>query len=285
MLERVPTLMAVHAHPDDEALFTGGVLARYAAEGVRTVLVTCTDGALGDLDARRPAGRPGGGRADGSDRAEAVARQRRGELEASCAALGVGHLEVLGYRDSGMAGWPENDAPDAFWNVPVADAAGRVAGLIERYRPQVVLTYGADGFYGHPDHVQAHRATVAAVETAGTVDKLYFVAIAKSALAGFADLAREAGMVLPDWVEGEPAFGTDDELVATFVDCSAVVDAKYEALKAHASQVDNAFFLDMGHELFGQIFSIESFVRDSDRSGAPLPEDDLFAGLVRAGPT
>ena len=93
------------------------------------------------------------------------------------------------------------------------------------------------------------------------MDKLYFVAVAKSTIAGFADLARAAGMTLPDWIDGEPAFGTDDDLVATSVDCSAVVDRKYAALAAHASQVDNGFFLDMGPELFGAIFSVESFVR------------------------
>jgi LmbE family N-acetylglucosaminyl deacetylase len=278
MADRTPTLMAVHAHPDDEALFTGGVLAHYAELGVQTVVVTCTDGALGDLAGE--AGRRPGAAGDGA----AVGAQRWAELEASCAALGVAHLEGLGFHDSGMMGWAENDAPDAFWNVPVARAADRLAGLIARYRPQVVVTYDADGFYGHPDHIQAHRVTVAAVEGVGTVDKLYFVAIPRSALAGFADLARDAGMALPGWVEGEPAFGTDDELVATFVDCSGVVDAKYRALAAHASQVDNAFFLDMGPELFGQIFSVESFVRSHDRSGAPLPEDDLFAGLPGVGP-
>jgi LmbE family N-acetylglucosaminyl deacetylase len=270
--------MAVHAHPDDEALFTGGVLARYGAAGVQTVLVTCTDGALGDLAGDPERGAGAGARPE-------VADQRRAELEASCAALGVGHLEVLGYHDSGMMGWPQNASPDAFWNVPVARAAERLGALIERYRPQVVVTYDADGFYGHPDHIQAHRATVAAVSTAETVDKLYFVAIPRSALAGFADLARAAGMTLPAWVEGEPALGTDDELVGTFVDCSGVVEAKYRALAAHASQVDNAFFLELGPELFAQIFSVESFVRARDRTGAPLPEDDLFVGLDRQGPT
>ena len=268
--------MAVHAHPDDEALFTGGVLARYSAAGVRTVLVTCTDGALGDLAGAAPG-------AEG--RGDAVARQRRAELEASCATLGVGHLELLGYHDSGMAGWAENERPDAFCKVAVGEAADRLAGLLDHYRPQVVVTYGADGFYGHPDHIAAHRATVAAVGSAGSVRKLYFVAIAKSTLAGFTDLARAAGMTLPDWVDGEPAFGTDDELVATSVDCSPVVDRKYAALAAHASQVDNGFFLDMGPELFGEIFSVESFVRADDRTGTPLPEDDLFCGLGVAGPT
>jgi LmbE family N-acetylglucosaminyl deacetylase len=112
MTVRPLTLMAVHAHPDDEATSTGGVLVRYAAEGVTTVLVTCTDGRCGD----GPGGvKPG---APGHDPA-AVAEMRRAELEASCAALKVTRLELLGYADSGMMGWPTNDAPGTFWTTPV----------------------------------------------------------------------------------------------------------------------------------------------------------------------
>src|SRR5664279_5150945 len=122
-----PTLMAVHAHPDDEATGTGGILARCAAEGMRTVLVTCTDGGCGD----GPGGvKPGEPRHDPG----AVAELRRAELEASCAVLNVGHLELLGYADSGMAGWPQNDAPGSFWSTPVDAAAQRLAALIERYQ-------------------------------------------------------------------------------------------------------------------------------------------------------
>jgi LmbE family N-acetylglucosaminyl deacetylase len=157
--------------------------------------------------------------------------------------------------------------------------AARLAAVLDVYRPQVVLTYGADGFYGHPDHIQAHRVTVAAVERTASTEKLYFIALPKSALAGFVELAQADGLELPDWVEGDPPFGTDDELVGTYVDCTPVVGAKYAALAAHASQGDNAFFLDMGAELFGAIFAIEAFVRAKDSTGAPLPEDDLFAGL------
>ena len=194
------TLLAVHAHPDDEALFTGGVLARYAAEGVRTVLVTCTDGDLGEGP---------GHAAAGSDEASTVA-MRRCELEESCRLLGVTHLELLGYHDSGMMGWPQNDASGAFWRSDVDKVAARLAAVLDVYRPQVVLTYGADGFYGHPDHIQAHRVTVAAVERTASTEKLYFIALPKSALAGFVELAQADGLELPDWVEGDPPFGTDD---------------------------------------------------------------------------
>ncbi len=141
------TLMVVHAHPDDEASSTGGILAKYSAEGVRTVLVTCTDGAQGDA--------PGGLKPDedGHD-AKEVVELRIEELRRSCEMLGVRHLELLGYQDSGMMGWPSNDVPGSFWTTPVEPVAQRLVALFEHYRPQVVVTYDPTGFYGHPDHIQ-----------------------------------------------------------------------------------------------------------------------------------
>ncbi len=266
------TLMAVHAHPDDESLGTGGILARYSDEGVRTVLVTCTDGDLGDAPGGVKPGEPGHNPA-------AVVATRRAELQASCAALGVEHLELLGYRDSGMVGWPQNDQPGSFWTAPVADAAARLATLMERYRPQVVVTYDAHGMYGHPDHIQAHRATMAAAASTGVPDKLYHTAIPRSALAGFTAVLRAQGIEPPEGLEDDPDFGTPDELVTTVVDCSAVAGRKYDSLAAHASQSDNIFFLGLGKDVFTRLMGTEAFVRAYDRTGHPVPEQDLFAGL------
>ena len=263
--------MAVHAHPDDEAISTGGVLARYADEGIRTVLVTCTDGAMGDGPGGVKPGEPGHTPA-------AVAAMRREELDASCRVLGVSDLELLGYRDSGMMGWPQNDAPGAFWHVPVDEAAERLGDLMERYRPQVVVTYDENGFYGHPDHIQAHRITVAAVERTGIPDKLYYPAIPRSAVPRFTELLREHGVEPPGDLEDAP-FGTPDELIAAVVDSSAVTGRKFQSLAAHASQAENIFFLELGPEVFGKVFREEAFVRAQDRTGAPVPESDLFAGL------
>ena len=266
--------MAVHAHPDDEAIGTGGILARYSDEGVRTVLVTCTNGELGDA----PGGiKPGD---DGHDE-DVVVALRRKELEASCAALGVSDLELLGYHDSGMQGWPQNDLPNAFWHTPVDDAAAGLAELMRTYEPQVVVTYNDYGFYGHPDHIQAHRVTVAALEKWGAPVKLYYTALARSRLRGFREMLREEGIAdgPPEDIEEDPNFGTPDELITTVIDCSAVASKKYASLEAHASQSENIFFLQMGPELFSRIMGSESFVRALDHTGAPVPEDDLFAGL------
>ncbi|MGA3214330.1 MAG: PIG-L family deacetylase [Acidimicrobiales bacterium] len=272
-MSRVPlTLMAVHAHPDDEASSTGGILARYSAEGVRTVLVTCTNGELGD---GREATKPGEA---GHDEAWVVAKRRR-ELEASCEILGVSSLELLGYRDSGMMGWPQNQAPGSFWTTPVAEAAGRLCGLIERYRPQVVVTYDANGFYGHPDHIQAHRITLAALEQVQTADKVYFPAIANSDMGEFREALRAAGISDLAGDEEDWDLGVADELIAATVDCKGYTAKQYAALEAHESQADMTFFLRLGVELFSKLMRFEKFVRFYDRTGSPTVEDDLFAGL------
>ena len=267
------TLMAVHAHPDDEASTTGGILARYSAEGVRTVLVVCTNGEQGDA----PGGiKPG---ENGHDE-KAVIDMRREELEESRRILGISHLELLGFRDSGMMGWDANTAPGAFWGMPVEEAARPLAALMLRYRPDVVVTYDDYGFYGHPDHIQAHRITVAALDSTGLPAKLYFPTIRRSLLKAFRDQMESAGVEAPD--VDESRFGSPDEDIAATVDCRAHAQAKRAALAAHSSQTDNMFFLRFPPEDFEMIFGTEEFLRARDHTGAPIPEDDLFAGLRQA---
>jgi LmbE family N-acetylglucosaminyl deacetylase len=266
------TIMAVHAHPDDEASSTGGILARYSREGIRTVLVTCTNGELGNAADGTGPGDPGH---DGT----AVARHRREELDRSCELLGISDLELLGYHDSGMMGWPQNDAPHAFWNTPIAEAAGRLGELMKQYKPQVVVTYDENGFYGHPDHIQAHRITVAAVEATSIPQKLYFPVIPLSAMGRFVEVLQSAGVEPPPEATDATDFGTPDELIAAVIDCSEFSEIKFRALEAHSSQTDNSFFLNLGLGVFKQVFGVESFVRAHDTTGSPIPENDLFAGI------
>src|SRR4051812_18123355 len=193
MTDRELTLMAVHAHPDDEASSTGGVLARYAAEGLRTVVVLCTDGACGDGPGGVKPGEPG-------HNPRAVAALRAAELEESRAILGVRDLERLDYGDSGMMGWDSNTAPRAFWATPVEAAAARLAALMRRCRPDVVVTCDENGFYGHPDHIQANRIPVAAIESLGPDEapaKLYWSTMPHSVMRKFEAKLREQGA---DWV-------------------------------------------------------------------------------------
>jgi LmbE family N-acetylglucosaminyl deacetylase len=270
------TMMAVHAHPDDEASSTGGVLAAYSDQGIRTVVVTCTNGEFGDGAAGVKPGQ------DGHDE-QAVAKQRLAELRESCAILGVTDLELLGYHDSGMPEWEYKDRPDAFCNIPQAQVVARLTGLIEKYRPQVLITYDDRGLYQHPDHVQASVCAQAAFAESGIPAKLYLSALRGSDWRKINDALREAGVDVPEWEESPEALQQAieaEQRITTTVDIRAVLDRKRDALFAHGSQIGEASWFskipgDVAQEAFGR----EHFIRAGDTTGAPLPEDDLFAGL------
>jgi LmbE family N-acetylglucosaminyl deacetylase len=270
------TLMAVHAHPDDEASSTGGVLAKYAGEGIQTVVVTCTNGEFGDtLSGVKPG-------QDGHDE-QAVAEIRIAELRESAKHLAVSHLELLGYHDSGMPDWEYQARPDAFCNVPLSEVAGRIGELIERYRPQVVITYDADGAYQHPDHVHAARSAVAAAGATGIPDKLYLTAMRRSAWRELWEALRERGVEVPDTREIDEQMlrqmEETERRITTSVDIRDVLDRKREALLSHASQIQESWFNQVPPDVAVRVFGYESFIRASDTTGAPVPEDDLFAGL------
>jgi LmbE family N-acetylglucosaminyl deacetylase len=270
------TLMTVHAHPDDESSSTGGVLAMYADEGIRTVVVTCTNGELGDA----PGGiKPG----DPAHDETAVAATRLAELDKACDILGVGVLEKLGYHDSGMLEWDYKDRPEAFWNVPIEESSARLATLMERYQPQVVITYDEFGGYNHPDHVQANRVTLAAIERTATPAKLYFTARRWSDIERLRTRLAELGIDLGPRPQIDPQRRQMMEAAAaritTTVDTTSVVSRKRHALRAHASQLDDSWFAKMPESMFDEVFGVESFIRQQDRTAAPIPEVDLFAGL------
>ena len=269
------TLMAVHAHPDDESSSTGGVLARYSDEGVRTIVVTCTNGEFGD----GPAGvKPG---EDGHDTAD-VAQTRLAELREACKHLGVTELELLGYHDSGMPEWEYRNRPEAFCNIPVDEVAGRIGALIERYQPQVVVTYDPDGAYQHPDHVQASRAAIAAVERSSIPAKLYLTAMRRSDWQRIGEALRAAGEEIGDWQlteEEERQSRASEARITTTVDIGAVLEHKRAALLAHGSQISESWFSKIPDEVAASVFGVEHFIRARDTTGASVPETDLFAGL------
>ncbi len=168
-------LLLVHAHPDDESIYTGATMAKYAAEGAQVTLVTCTLGELGEIIPPALAHLA----AEQEDR---LGPYRVGELAAACAALGVTDHRFLGgagrWRDSGMMGTPGNDDPRCFWRADVDVAARALLDVIAEVRPQVLLSYDAAGAYGHPDHIQAHRVARRAFERAGPggPDRFYVTA-------------------------------------------------------------------------------------------------------------
>jgi LmbE family N-acetylglucosaminyl deacetylase len=269
------TLMAVHAHPDDEASSTGGVLAAYSDQGVRTVVVTCTNGEFGD----GPAGiKPG---EDGHDTAY-VAQTRLDELREASKHLGVADLELLGYHDSGMPEWEYRNSPDAFCNVPLDEVIGRIGALIEKYQPQVVITYDPDGAYQHPDHVHAARAAIGAAGQTGVPAKLYLTAMRRSEWRKIFDALREAGEDVPEWdmtEEEQRQIIASEARITTEVDITSVLDRKREALLAHSSQITDSWFSKIPPDVVRSAFGREFFILAQNKTQAPVPETDLFSGL------
>jgi LmbE family N-acetylglucosaminyl deacetylase len=280
------TFLAVHAHPDDEASSTGGVYRVLADQGVRTVLVTCTNGEFGDA--------PGGIKPGEEGHAEdEVVRIREGELDRAVEVLGISRLIRLGYRDSGMMGWPQNDDPKSFWATPVNEAAAKVAAIMMEERPQVVVTYNEFGFYGHPDHIQAHRVTLAALELIDYEPTLYFNAIPNSVMAKWRErweeedreqkaADAEKGVVHElDTLQAEvdPVdMGTPDNLIGATIDVSSATDAKREALAAHHSQIGESFWMKMSPDEFRAAMGTEWYVRVTNPQGLEGNVEDLFAG-------
>jgi LmbE family N-acetylglucosaminyl deacetylase len=276
MAADILTLMAVHAHPDDEASSTGGVLALYADQGIRTVVVTCTNGEFGDAPGQVKPGE------DGHDE-QAVAQLRLAELQQSAKILGVSDLELLGYHDSGMPDWEYKDRPDAFCNIPLDVVSARIGDLIETYRPQVVISYDDKGMYQHPDHVHAAQAAALAAAQSGIPAKYYQTAMRGSSWRKVWEALRELGADVPDQREFTPEQRRQMEeaelRITTNIDIRPVLPRKREALFAHASQIEESWFSKLPPEIAESAFGQESFVRVTDTTGAPVPEDDLFAGL------
>ena len=266
-----PTLVCVHAHPDDEALFTGGISSLYADRGYRTVLVTCTDGQYG-ID---PRGRPGD---DPEHDTPATRSARAAELARAASLVGFERALSLGFHDSGMVGWAQNDAPNAFVAADVERVAGTLAALFDEVEADVVVTYDENGFYGHPDHVRANRVTRAAIERSSTVERLYYPVVPESILSRFVPDATALEIFLPAWVL-DAGIGVPDERVASVIDVRDYVERKRAAIAAHATQIDNADLVEMDPVMFDALFGTEYYERAWSRRPAEGDEIDLFGGL------
>ncbi|GAA1168879.1 N-acetyl-1-D-myo-inositol-2-amino-2-deoxy-alpha-D-glucopyranoside deacetylase [Pseudonocardia alaniniphila] len=281
-------LLLVHAHPDDETLATGGTIARYAAEADTSVtVVTCTLGEQGEVIPPELA-------LLAPDESDQLGGYRIGELAGACAALGVRDHRFLGgvgrWRDSGMAlaghgvraATPEHLHPRAFARPEsFAEQVDALVAVLDEVRPQVVVTYAADGGYGHPDHVRAHEITVAAV--ARVPAKLYFSVIARSTLdAGLATLATATGLPfrlpVPDELPSVP-----DKAISARVDVSGQRRARIAAMRAHATQIalwdsGDVIALAMSNLVAQPLLDVEEYVA-ADDAGGPAKDliEDLFA--------
>ena len=293
----LPTLMTVHAHPDDETIGTGGTMAKAVAEGRRVILVTCTRGEMGEI--------------------------RAGELERAMAHLGVTEWENLGYHDSDMMGRPGNVDPRCFWQADLDEAAGRLVWLIRRSQPDVVTTYNDFGGYGHPDHIRTHDVAVRAFDRAGdaawypsqlapehggtgpaldagglapwTPSKLYEQAIPASVRTAMREAMETQGKPSP-WAPPDDATPEQlaefeaqmarmlvpDDAITTWIDIAGEpVDRKWAAIQEHVTQIAmDSTFMTFGQDGWRKHWSKEAYI--VRRSTVPIerPESDLFAGLV-----
>ena len=249
-----PAVVFFHAHPDDEAIFTGGTIARLSDAGHRVVVIVATGGELG-LPSPIVAG------PITSDKQGPLARVRQHETERAAALLGVAAVHFLGYRDSGLAGDPANEAAGSLWTADPADVAVPVAAILRREQAAALVVYDEFGIYGHPDHLQVHRAGLLAAAGAGTptvyeatVDReyLHFVEthlVEEAILAGDLGLARSN-------------IGVPSVMVTTTISVSAVLDRKRAAMGAHASQIpETTSALQIGMEQFAAVYGWEWFVR------------------------
>lgn len=281
----MPGLLAFHAHPDDEVIATGGVLARYAQQGEQVVVVTATDGAEGEIHNYD----------DPESLKPRLAEMRAQEIAAALAILGVKHHEFLGYRDSGMMGTEANAHPEAFWKADFVEAVGRLVRLIRRYQPEVMVIYDPFGGYGHPDHINVHRVGLAAFfgcrdrgwfpltddESYWAPAKLYWTAWDQSRVQRLSKYWPDAG----DDVEDEDYLrrrrrGYPDEEISARIDITPFLDAKLRAIAAHRSQIPpDWLFLRVPEAERPDVLGTETFVRAYSAVTTALPETDLFAGL------
>lgn len=277
-------LLSVHAHPDDEASKGASTVARYKAEGVRAVLVTCTGGEEGDI--LNPV----------MDRPEVRADLhgvRMRELEAAAALIGYDDVVLLGYRDSGMPGSEANARPEAFANADLDEAVARLVEIIRRERPQVILTYGDDQQgYPHPDHLRVHDISVPAFDLAGnptyrpdlgdpfTPLKMYYSVWTRARISAMHEKFIELGLESP-FTEEWFSRPNHDDRVTTVIDIGPWFDVRLEALLAHATQVDpdSAFWFGLPREVARTVHPVEEYILGRSRVETEFPETDLFAGV------
>jgi LmbE family N-acetylglucosaminyl deacetylase len=249
------TIVFVHAHPDDEASQTAGSMARAVSEGHHVVLVVCTNGDHGEVPDDLGAG-------------ESLVARRRRETETSAALLGVARVVWLGYRDSGMTGWAQNDDPASFLRADVDEAAERLAAVLRDEVADVVVLYDWHGGYGHPDHIQVHRVGHRAADLAGT-RRRFESTYNRDAAVALIELAPSEQDFDPNGPadDGNP-FGTPEAEIHLKVDVAAYTPLKRQALAAHASQVtDIGMFLAMPEDVFATFFGTEWYIEPGAEPG------------------
>ncbi|GHJ10095.1 mycothiol S-conjugate amidase [Micromonospora humidisoli] len=283
-------LMAVHAHPDDESSKGAATMAKYVAEGVDVLVVTCTGGERGSV--LNP-------KLDRPDVWANIGEIRRAEMDAARAILGV-EQAWLGFVDSGL---PEGDPlpplPEGCFALQdVEVAAGPLVKLMREFRPHVVTTYDEEGGYPHPDHIMCHKISVAAFEAAGDPtrypelgtpwqpSKLYYdIGFSKAKLLALHEGTLAAGLPSPyeDWLKRWDERPDKGSRITTRVECAEYFPVRDDALRAHATQVDpDGFWFHVPMEIQQHAWPTEDFQLARSTVESPLPESDLFAGVREA---
>ena len=258
------TVTFFHAHPDDEAIATGGTMASLAEQGHRVILVTATGGELGEVD-------------EGFlDPGETLAERRAAELAEAARVLGAARQLFLGYEDSGMEGEPSAERPGCFATADLDEAGGRLAAILEEESADVLVVYDEHGGYGHPDHVQVHRVGMAAADRAGT-PVVYMATMDRDFMIELRRQAAESEFGPEDNLEGAETMGEPSVRITTEVDVSPWVSVKRDAMRAHASQIgEESFFLSMPEDVFATVWGQEWYIR-------VRPEPHGLGGGVREG--
>lgn len=286
-MSTAPRLLFVHAHPDDETINNAATIARYTAAGAQVTVVTCTLGEEGEIIGDRWAHLA-------VDHADQLGGYRIGELTAALSHLGVSAPRFLGgagrWRDSGMAGSPPR-RQQRFIDADVDMAVAELADVIAELRPHVVVTYDPNGGYGHPDHIQAHRVTTAAVTAAAArwqVPKFYWTVVSRKAFRRGLE-SVDTSDILPDWTwptAEEPTFAFPEDRITAVIDEPGQLPAKVAAIAAHATQMElgptgRAFALS--NKIIIPVLAVEHYALVAGEPG-PLGADgrehDLLAGLT-----
>lgn len=286
-------MLLIHAHPDDESIATGITMAKYASLGAQVTLVTCTLGEEGEIllpDIAHLA----------ADKDDKLGEHRQAELGEAMKILGISDWRLLGgagrFRDSGMIGTQPNENPACFWRTDLLEASVELVKIIRETRPQVAITYDDFGSYGHPDHLQANRITHYAAALAAVpsfkpelgepweIKKIYWTAMSRNVMRTGIMALRAAGETT-GFAEIDPdelPFATDDALITTEIDGPEFVQAKMDALRAHATQVSvEGGFFALSNNLGAQIFATEHFRLAVGQLGELVDgrERDLFSGI------
>ena len=277
----VRSLLALHAHPDDESSKGAATVARASAAGVKCVLVTATGGEAGDI--LNPA-------MDRLEVRENLAEYRRKELAEAAAIIGFDEVVELGYRDSGMPDTADNHHPDALVNAPFEEVLGAVVAVVRRVRPEVILGYDSHERYPHPDHLMVHRLGVAAYEAAAdptrfpeagpawAADRLFAPTFTARRIQALHQAALDNGYESPfaRWIDSIDDFGGDDKQVVS-VDVSDTLEVGRAALRAHRTQVDpDGGWFTLPTEVVVATYPYEDFEVLASRRPVTADATDLF---------